>query len=163
MKGPLAPSTAISFPLTISAWRRTAGTIALGAFVALSVYLFAKISDLGIVLFLFKFGLLVAVPLIFVFYEIGVHSYVFSAEGVVIRFIYGRKKTILPENIVRMALDDEYRTDLVVNWKKSRRHATRTIRISGKLCAPYGFSATGLLDALTRLYGGAAAPDRSVS
>jgi len=108
----------ISLPFEIPAWKDsllfTLGAIALTVFLAL--YL--------------NFMVIIAALLIFYFYELLVYKYTFDPDGFTIHYLYGRTRRITADQVVRIILTKK--NNVEINWKKSRKHSTRTIRISSE-------------------------------
>jgi len=109
---------ALSFPVTINDLLNGALFFAL---VSLVVLILLRSGNPNILWIL----------LIFMFYEIGVFRFRFLDEGVVLYYFYGRKRHIMKEQIVRIAVKDTiFGRKIEINWKKSSRHSTRVFRIS---------------------------------
>jgi hypothetical protein len=68
--------------------------------------------------------------LVFFFYEIGVYSYTFHENEIILKYFYLRKKVIRKDQITRIVIKKSFIGDKIeIDWKKSPRHSTRIIKI----------------------------------
>jgi len=108
--------TDISFPFEIPVWKDS------------MLFILGVIAFTVLLALYLNFMVIIAALLIFYFYELLVYKFTFDRDGFVIHYLYGRKRRISADQVVRIILTKK--NNVEINWKKSRKHSTRTIRIS---------------------------------
>jgi hypothetical protein len=128
------PATSMYFPFSLLVWKDSINfLLMIGSFVY--SFFFEHNEWWGIALKVFGFGILISMPILLLFYELGVYKYTFNTGDITIRFLYGRKKIIAKDRIIRIALS-RLKDKLEIHYRKSSRHSTRIIRIPNGLFKP---------------------------
>ena len=110
------PSAAVATPCSVRLWKEHLIPIAAISVVSALMAVFLHWSLLAITL------------LIFLFTKYGMYDITFNTGSIVIRYFYGRKRTIGAEQIVKLLLNAKLFIEL--HWKKSRKHSTKTMKFS---------------------------------
>ncbi|MCP4129633.1 MAG: hypothetical protein GY754_01335 [bacterium] len=62
--------------------------------------------------------------------KVFVYTIIFDEEKIVFKYIYGRKRVIPRDQVVRAVLNKKYKIE--IHWKKSSKHSTRMIKFSSR-------------------------------
>ncbi len=124
--------------------------VIMGIVIIVYGFLVGNSSHYNLFSMILSFGVLVVLPFYLFFFELGVYKYTFYEDNLTIRFLYGRKKVISKDKIVRIAKTDKRkRKEIEIHYKKSSKHSTRIIRIP--VTSP-AYSSDSLVSELSSLY-----------
>lgn len=82
----------------------------------------------AVMIYYLSYYLLFIPLLIFLFTKYGIYTIVFHGDRIVLTHLYGRRRTIANEKIVRAVLNT--RLQVEVHWKKSAKHSTKSIKFA---------------------------------
>jgi hypothetical protein len=139
----------LTLPHTFVVWEDSMKVI-FGVIIIYYSYFTDNSSHFDLLFRLLSFGCMITFPLLFFFHELGVYKYIINEDNLTIRFLYGKKKVIDKDKIARITKSDNRRKKgIEIHYKKSRKHATRIIKIPVTNPA---YSSDELVNELSRLY-----------
>ncbi len=138
-----------NFPFSISVWD---DSVKLFIYLCIFYYFFFIENSQDLIVYkIMFFGAVITLPVLLIFYELGVFKYTFIEDAIIVKYLYGRKKNINKNQFVKINYLQKNRK-IEIHYKKSRKHSTKIISIPVKKFDFKKFSSDELLQQLRDQY-----------